>query len=81
MFNKLSREDYPWWVRVSLLGLSSRNGLWLFVVISALAGFLAIALPLSSGSPRGYLGPLFFLAALMYWLSIRWIDRHGSWDL
>lgn len=81
MSNRVSREDYPWWVKVGIWGLSSRNGLWLFVVISLAAASFCICSYALSGFPRWYLGPLFLLAALMYWLSIRWIDRNGSWEL
>jgi hypothetical protein len=31
-------------------------------------------------NPRFFAGAFVLFAALMYWLSIRWIDRNGSWD-
>ena len=72
------RRYYPWWVKVSMWGVPGRSGLWMFVLLSlALAG---------GGAGYGFwdrrcfasLGFLF--SALMYWLSIRWVDRHGSWS-
>ena len=40
-----------------------------------LAGYAA-----SSGDVRYYFGLLFLLAALAYWLALRWVDRNGSWE-
>jgi hypothetical protein len=80
MAKKVSRENYPWWVKLSLWGLPGRNGLWICAAIAAIASLLCVMSYASSGSPRWFLAPLFLLAALAYWLSIRWVDRNGSWD-
>ena len=79
MADRASRSDYPWWVKVSMWGVPGRAGLWAFVALS-------IALAIGSAAygfrDRRFfvVGILFLFAALMYWLSIRWIDHHGSWS-
>ena len=70
-------RKYPWWVKASLWGVPGRAGLWAFVVIClALAAGSAIY---GFWDRRFLFGIGFLFSALMYWLSIRWIDRHGSW--
>ena len=76
-FGQITRRDYPWWVKVSLWGVPGRAGLWRFVAFSiASAGACVIY---GFWDPRFFFGMGFLFSALMYWLSIRWIDRHGSW--
>jgi hypothetical protein len=71
------RRDYPWWVKLSLWGVPGRTGLWAFVAFSLVsAGGCAIY---GFWDRRFFYGVAFLFSALMYWLSIRWIDRHGSW--
>jgi hypothetical protein len=48
--------------------------------------FVALSLALAAGcviygfrDRRFFYGAGFLISALMYWLSIRWVDRHGSW--
>jgi hypothetical protein len=71
------REEYPWWVKVSLWGLPNRAAVRVFVWLSVLAAVACGVYGFWDG--RFFVGLLFLLAALMYWLSIRWVDRNGSW--
>jgi hypothetical protein len=75
---RVPRESYPWWVKVSLWGVPGRVGLWSFVAISILAA--AASIMYGFRDPRFFAGGALMLAALPYWRSIRWIDKHGSWD-
>lgn len=79
MDRRVSRSQYPLWVKASIWGVPGRGGLWAFVVFSlACAGLLLV-----HGLRTGRLLDVALLlacAALPYWLSIRWIDQHGSWD-
>jgi hypothetical protein len=73
----IPRENYPWWVKLSIWGLPNRAGAWTCV-------WLSVLLALGCGiygfwDRRSFAGLLFLLAGLMYWLAIRWVDRHGSW--
>jgi hypothetical protein len=67
----------PWWVRVSLRGLSTRG--------SALACvWLSLAVAVGCGVAgfwdwRAWTGLVFLLGAWGYWRAIRWVDRHSSW--
>jgi hypothetical protein len=71
------RANYPWWVKTSLWGVPGRAGLWACVVVSILTAFTSIVLGFIDG--RFFAGGVLVLAAVPYCLSIRWIDRHGSW--
>jgi hypothetical protein len=59
------------------LGVPGRNGLWACVAISFAISLGCLA--------YGFRDPLYFfgvfvaLAAIPYWLSVRWIDAHGTW--
>jgi hypothetical protein len=77
MAGPVPRASYPWWVKLSMWGVPGRAGLWAFVALSvALAGGCVVY---GFWEKRFFLGIGFLLSALMYWLSIRWVDRHGSW--
>jgi hypothetical protein len=84
--DRVPRELYPWWVKFSLLGVPGRRGQWFFVWLSLASAIACFAYGvLNAGRPLGILllligGLGFPLAAAMYWLTIRWIDRRGSWD-
>lgn len=77
MEKPVPRDQYPWWVKVSIMGVPGRNGLWVFVALSILAAFGCVVY--GFWDSRFFFGMAFLLSALMYWLSVRWIDRHGSW--
>jgi len=65
-------------VRLGLWGIPGRGAAWSFVVLS-----LAIAaggITYGFVNPLGFIGGLMVFAALWYYLSIRWVDRHGSWS-
>src|SRR5262245_48436593 len=80
MTKRVPRRDYPWWVKLGLWGVPSRVGAWAFVAVSLLAALAFAGYAASTGDVRFYWGLLFLLSALMYWLSIRWVDQYGSWD-
>ena len=62
----------PFWVAVGLWGLKTRLVAWAFVVLSIL---LATGLMMY----WSWQGAFFYLAALWYFLAIRWVDKNGSW--
>jgi len=76
--NRANRAKYPWWVKLSILGVPGRSGLWACVMISLALGVAGLVCGLQNA--RYLPGALFTLAAIPYWQSIRWIDTHGSWD-
>ena len=73
----LSRDQYPLWVRLGLYGLRGRTSVWVFFWLSVVCGVAGIVYGFRDS--RFFVGGLFFFAALMYWLTIRWVDRHGQW--
>jgi hypothetical protein len=78
MPDPVSQKDYPWWVKVSMWGVPGRAGLWAFVALSVALALASVAYGFRDG--RFFIvGVAFLVAALLYWLSIRWIDQHGSW--
>jgi hypothetical protein len=75
---RVARKDYPWWVKLSLLGVPGRAGLWGCVALALGLGFTALYMAQRDGQLRPFV--IVALAAIPYLLTIRWIDRHGSWD-
>jgi len=78
MGERVPPSNYPWWVKVSMWGGLKRTGLWVFVALSIAAAVASFVYGFWD-QRFYYLGPAFLVAALMYWLSIRWVDRYGSW--
>jgi hypothetical protein len=75
------RPDLPLWVKVGLYGFRSRASLWRWLWLSS-----AVAL---AGVVWGFWFPLSFafgvyaLPPLLFWASLRWVDRNGvcPWKL
>ena len=71
------RKSYPLWVRVGLWGSPNRIVVWMWFWLSLA---LALACGIYGVWDRRFLGGVLFLvAALMYWLTIRWVDQNGRW--
>jgi hypothetical protein len=66
-------------VKLSLLGVPGRKGLWAFVLLS-LAAAVACLIYGFQDSRSFYATGAFVGAAFLYWSAIRWVDRHGSWS-
>src|SRR5262245_43608230 len=77
MSDRVPRGEYPWWVKLSMWGVPGRGGLWAFAALSVVLALGCVVYGFVD--PRFFAGVGFLLAALMYWLSIRWVDQHGSW--
>jgi bacteriorhodopsin len=76
-------ERYPRWVRFSLLGASNRASQWFWVVASVVAGAMLLIFARNDPGP-GKIVYLFaglwgFGAAGLYFATIRWMDKHGTW--
>ena len=72
--------NYPWWVRFSLCGVGGRHGLRFYVALClALAAALLLLAYLNSDIRPLIIAPVSALAAVPYWLTIRWIDKNGTW--
>jgi hypothetical protein len=78
MTEPIPRSRYPLWVKLSLLGVPGRPGLWTFVVVSLTAAIACVAYGFRD-SRFFYGSGLFLVAAFLYWSAIRWVDRNGSW--
>lgn len=86
MDRRMPPNQYPWWVRFTLLaGGRTRGGQWLYVGLSG-ASAVVCALLVSVLDLRDstkyllYFGIVAFtFSTLWYVSSIRWIDQHGSW--
>ncbi len=80
MGKPIPEKSYPWWVKISLWGLPGRAYGLAFAGVSVLACTGTCAYLIRIGHPLWYAGLFFLWAALLYWLSVRWVDRHGSWE-
>jgi hypothetical protein len=75
--DKQPKIERPLWVKMGVWGLPNRASVWAFFWLSLiLAG---VCLVYSFWNIRALGGGLFLLAALWYYLTIRWIDRHDHW--
>ena len=75
---RVSRSEYPMWVQLSLWGLPNRASVWLFVWLSLVAG-IACGVYGFLRNPWFLIGVPMVVAAVPYWLAIKWVDRHGAW--
>ncbi len=65
---------YPWWVKISLLGFSTKKPM----IITLIAGLLVnISLFIFAQLP---LAIVVLVANLLFFLSIRWVDKKGDWS-
>lgn len=76
-----SRSPKPWWVEVGLWKINDRNTAWLFLGISvAMAVLPAVVMSVAMGSNRFFISGIFILAAVWYWLCIKWMDDNDGWS-
>jgi hypothetical protein len=68
----------PLWVRIGLWGLPTRRWAWAFVWLSFAIAIGCVTYGFVDW--RFALGGLMTLAALGYYLAIRWVDHHGGWS-
>jgi hypothetical protein len=78
MEQRVARAEYPWWVKVSMMGVPGRGGVLGCAVLSVMVGVAGLIF--WRNDPVLWPTSLFLIAAIPYWLTIRWVDRHGSWD-
>jgi hypothetical protein len=71
-WSEVSTMERPLWVKVGLWGIKTRSVAWAFVVLS-------IAVGIGWMIYMSWLGSIMFLAALWYWLAIRWVEQNDSW--
>lgn len=64
--------ERPLWVAVGLWGLKTRAVAWAFFVLSILVatGWMMY---------WSWSGAIIYLAAVWYFLAIRWVDKHSAW--
>lgn len=70
-------DEMPEWVYLGLWGLNSRIAALSFMWICAVVG--SVSLVATGRYPMAQWGAYMLLAVPWYWLSIRWVDQHGSW--
>jgi hypothetical protein len=73
------KVERPWWVKLTLIGLSSRRAVvacgWFSIAlaaVSAVAGFFQY---------RFFLGILIAAAAFPYFATVMWMDQHDDWPI
>jgi hypothetical protein len=70
-------EKRPLWVRIGLWGLPNRASVWAFFWLSLVLAVASVAYGFVDR--RFFAGALLVIAAWWYYLSIRWVDKHGNW--
>ena len=90
METRVPRERYPWWVKATRFGARGRTAQWFWVHASFLIGLIFLALA-ATGTNATVVqavvrltlllaGVWGFVAAALYYRTIRWVDSHGTWD-
>ena len=74
----VDRGKWPVLVRVGLWGSPNRSVAWVYLWISVALAVGCVAYGFVN--PRAFFGGLFVLAALWYFLSIRWVDQYSRWS-
>jgi hypothetical protein len=74
------RNERPLWVKIGLWGLHTRVAAWVFVWLSLALAMASVTYAAMTGDRRFLVGGILVVAALWYYGSIRWVDRHGSWS-
>jgi hypothetical protein len=69
---------HPLWVMLALWGTGGRTGVWVFFWLSVLAAIGCVAYGFVDW--RFFIGGGMAFAALWYYLAIRWVDQHGTWE-
>ena len=69
--------EKPFWVKVGLWGIPTRASALHFIWFSTASAAASGAYGFRDS--RFFLGTGLLLASLWYWLSMRWVDRHGGW--
>lgn len=80
MTGRVPYKDYPWWVKLILWGLPGRGYALACAGLSILAAAGMCAYLRRMGNPYWHIGLLLLAGAPLYWISVRWVDRHGSWE-
>ncbi len=70
----------PWWVRFILWGLVTRSSVWACAWLCLVLALVSVAYAAMTGDRRWLIGGILVFGAIGYCLSIRWVDRHGSWS-
>jgi len=68
--------DRPLWVKIGLWGVNRKAAweyFWLTLIMAV--GFVGLGVV----HPLFFLGSFMILASAWYYLSIRWMDKHGGW--
>ena len=81
MNGRIPRDQYPWWVKLTIKESTSRRAAWFWFALSALFGMLGMVFLVLQ---IGFFAPLIAavggpIAAVFYLLTIKWMDRHGEW--
>ncbi len=78
------KDNMPLWVFLGLLNLETRKAALILVSFTFVFGLIFLPLPYILDDWNwmdvfNWSGMMFAIA-LWYWLSMRWVDKHSSWD-
>jgi hypothetical protein len=74
----VDRSKWPMMVQIGLWGLSNRASAWVFVWLSLAIAAGCVAYGFINH--LWFIGSMMVIAALWYFLSIRWVDHNSSWS-
>lgn len=74
----VDRRTWPPMVRFGPWGVPNRTIAWICVWFSITLAVCSVAYGFVE--PIGFLGSVFLLSALWYYLALRWVDRNSKWS-
>ncbi|MEZ7951969.1 MAG: hypothetical protein QMC02_04565 [Halioglobus sp.] len=78
------KDNMPLWVFLGLLNLETRKAALLLVSCTLVFGLVFLPMPylLDDWNWMDVVNwsGMMFAITLWYWLSIRWVDKHSSWN-
>jgi hypothetical protein len=74
----VDRNAWPLLVQLALWGLPSQRAAWAFFWLSIAIAVACVAYGFIDY--RFFIGGIMAVAALWYYLAIRWVDQNSSWS-
>ena len=72
-YDLMKRSEWPWWVRISLFGVSTRKAAMIWGIASLLIGIAA------AFYFQKVIWLFFSLGLIFYAVPARWVDKNSRW--
>jgi hypothetical protein len=70
----MNQVKYPWWVKISLLGFSTKKPMLITLIIGLLVNIILFIFA------QLLLAIAVLVCNILFYFSIRWVDKNGDWS-